>query len=233
MPIPWLASAAATHEWLHGPLPDVVKTQGKYLTSRPTTPTIIAQPDPHFLTKLDAELERLCFVQNLRQHQYGEDVAKEWPINHTPPEVKAQWQEDQAKFDDFLDNLPPTPSDDGSMQSSSFGGPTLVSHKPYPVPVAALPKVTPTKEYSFARSSRSITTLRITSQRRMSQLDNIREPFNITLMHNSVVIDESTTIIKGSRKRRYSDVENDAPVVEPRRSKRRIAVPRLQSLITG
>jgi len=233
MPIPWLAAAAATHEWLHGPLPDVVKTQGKHLTSRPTTPTYIIEPDPHFLSKLDAELERLSFVQNQRERQYGEDIAKEWPINHTPPEVKARWHEDQAKFDDFLDNLPPTPSDDGSMQSSSFGGPTLVSQKPYPVPVVSLPKVTPTKETSFFRSSRSITTLRVTSQRRLSQLDNIRAPLNMSMIHNSVIIEEPVTIIKVSKKRRYSDVENNSPISEPRRSKRRIAVPRLHGLVAA
>jgi len=233
MPLSWLHAAAATHEWLHGPLPDVVKTQGKHLVSRPTTPTYSRTLDPDFVEKLHSSLYSLLNTQKLRVHQYGENIAEEWPISHTPQEIKTNWVEERTVVDSWNDEFPPTPSDDdGSIQLSTISGRTLTMPKHTPAPEHTLPKLIGSKGDIGGCGDRLTSTLQSISSRRISRLENTNcvqttQSLIETIHIKPLAIDG----MKNSRKRRFSDVEN-APPIEPRRSKRRIAVPRLHTLIS-
>jgi hypothetical protein len=208
-------------------MPDVVTTQGRHLVSRPSTPIYERSPDLDFLDKLESRLNLALFTQNLRVHQYGKATAEEWPINHTPPEIKTKWIEDQVAFNDWFENLPPTPSDDGSMQPSTSSRQTLAMHHPCPEPEHTLPKLAASIQDTISHNNRISTTPQTTSRRRISLLENRTDA--ATLVTKSC----STVVTKTSTKRRLSDIENAPPTEDQfRRSKRRIAVPRLLSLVS-
>ncbi|KAF3480243.1 uncharacterized protein GIQ15_05590 [Arthroderma uncinatum] len=112
----WLDAAAVIDEKMHGPLPDVVSTQGHHLRPRPNSPIFERKHDPEFLEKLDFFLDDLLFLQKLRRRKYGNEVADEWPPSHTPTEIKDRWkteqEEEQRKIKALLDiPTPPTPAD--------------------------------------------------------------------------------------------------------------------------
>jgi len=223
----WLYATAILHEQFHGPLPDPVRTQGKHLVSRPSTPLHCFGPDPNFLQKLDASLESLVSRQTLRTRVYGEDIAEEWPISHTPSELKHKWEDYEALK--WIDDIPPTPSDDGSDHLYMAPSRISVNLKAYPPPEHVLPKLTILREgYSFVNNNNKLSsTLQPTSIRRKSFLEN---SFNIKVMPDipETIHVASTETKKSSRKRRLSDIENSTSTEEElRRSKRRIAVPRL------
>lgn len=222
----------ANHSTHQQPLPDIVQTQGKHLVSRPTTPTYSRAPDPDFVEKLYTSLDSLLNTQKLRVHQYGENVAEEWPINHTPPEIKTNWAEEHTAVESWIDEFPATPSDDdGSIQLSTISGRTLTMHKLTPAPEHTLPKLTASKHDIGGCSNKISSTLQSTSLRRMSRLENTNSVQTTHSLIETIHIKSlSTGNFNKSQKRRLSDVENTPPV-EPRRSKRRIAVPQFRTLI--
>lgn len=70
-------------------------------------------PDRHFVEKLQSGLDLVLFVQRLRCHKYGAQDAEEWPIGHTPPELKQRVEDEHRRYQALLDL--PTPSDSGDV----------------------------------------------------------------------------------------------------------------------
>lgn len=97
----WIQEQVALHEKSHGPLPDVVATQGQHLVTQPHTPVFPAlRSETHaFITELTASLNVLTSRQNRRRRGYGVKAAEEWPIGRTPPQVRrAQKERLRAKL---------------------------------------------------------------------------------------------------------------------------------------
>lgn len=86
----WIQGQVVTHENDHGPLPDVVATQGQHLVAQPHTPVFppLRSETHAFATKLAASLSALISRQNRRRLGYGVEAAEEWPIGRTPPKVR-------------------------------------------------------------------------------------------------------------------------------------------------
>ncbi|KAL8647821.1 MAG: hypothetical protein Q9210_005333 [Variospora velana] len=66
---------------------DIVATQGEYLVPRAGTPVFEKAYDDEFAAVLARKLKALTIVQIVRRVMYRQ-AADEWPIGHTPPEVK-------------------------------------------------------------------------------------------------------------------------------------------------
>jgi hypothetical protein len=103
---------------------DIVQTQGRHLLRHPDTP-------PHancrirrcnsFSTDLCRRLEDVQFVQRLRSKKYGADVADEWPISHTPPEIRSDYDSRERRL--MLALEAPTPPEDAyDMDDICSGG---------------------------------------------------------------------------------------------------------------
>jgi len=234
----WLATAAAIDESLHGPLPgDLVDTQGQYLLKRPSTPIYSQEHDLKFSQHLTERLESLVNIQNFRTHKYGVDVAEEYPISHTPIEIKSSWETEQAAFDKFLDELPPTPSDDGTPMST-MSGQTLVSFK-HQHTMSVSEKIELLGCIKVDEEDTSCH-LKPVSQTKLSHLDNssntsLQNLFQQTSIQPSSIQLKSGTSMqspppRNNLKRRHSDAENDYPGVQ--HQKRRFAAPALHRLIS-
>lgn len=91
----WIQGQVTLHEKNHGPLPDVVATQGQHLVTQPHTPVFPAlRSEIHaFATELAASLSALASRQNRRRLGYGVEAAEEWPIGRTPPKVRRAQKE--------------------------------------------------------------------------------------------------------------------------------------------
>ncbi|KAK2873807.1 hypothetical protein FQN49_002053 [Arthroderma sp. PD_2] len=112
----WLDAAAVVDEKLHGPLPDVVSTQGHHLKPHPDTPVFEREVEPQFVEKLNFLLAGLLFGDTLRRRKYGDEVVDEWPDGHTPTEIREQWKSEQEADERRVQALleiptPPTPGD--------------------------------------------------------------------------------------------------------------------------
>ncbi|KAG6363894.1 hypothetical protein INS49_008997 [Diaporthe citri] len=134
----WIQGQVAFHEQNHGPLPDVVATQGQYLVAQPHTPVFppLRSETEAFATELTASLGALTSRQNRRRLGYGVEAAEEWPIGRTPPKVRraqkerlraklrASLEEDsESDIEAVLDSyypLSPVPSESQGSPSSSF-----------------------------------------------------------------------------------------------------------------
>lgn len=97
----WIQGQVTFHETNHGPLPDVVATQGQHLVAQPHTPVFAPlRSEIHaFAAELAASLSALVSHQNSRRRGYGDEAAEEWPIGRTPPKVRrAQKERLRAKL---------------------------------------------------------------------------------------------------------------------------------------
>lgn len=95
--------------------PDVVATQGRYLITRPMTPSG-PMFDPLFQEKLDRAFSRYNFNQMLRKQMYGDADAEEYLSRHTPEPIRQRYRErTEREVQEFYDNM--TPSDAGSPLS--------------------------------------------------------------------------------------------------------------------
>lgn len=103
----------ADHYSLTQPLPDVVSSQGHYLVAPPDTPVIASNLDP---SELQSRLESLLRVQHLRCHLYGGENAEEWPISHTPLEIRERYFNEQKRVEALLEV--PTPPENDSIAPS-------------------------------------------------------------------------------------------------------------------
>jgi hypothetical protein len=85
---------------------DVVATQGAYLVPPPRTPVWQKAHDDEFVSELTMRLYSVIqIIQGIRRRQYFE-AADEWPINHTPPEVKAEYEARLAAYDEKWNRTP-------------------------------------------------------------------------------------------------------------------------------
>lgn len=66
--------------------------------------------DRDFHAQLKRKLEHLVFTQQLRSRIYGTHVAEDYPISHTPIEVKEQYL--RRKEEDLEDLEAPTPEEE-------------------------------------------------------------------------------------------------------------------------
>lgn len=91
----WIQGQVVIHENNHGPLPDVVETQGQHLVGQPHTPVFppLSSETQAFATELAASLSALISRQNRRRLAYGVEAAEEWPIGPTPPKVRRAQKE--------------------------------------------------------------------------------------------------------------------------------------------
>jgi hypothetical protein len=205
---------------------------------------------------LTERLESLVNIQNFRTHKYGIDVAEAYPISHTPSEIKSSWENEQVAFDKFLDELPPTPDDDGTP-SSTMSGSTLVSFKhQHTMSVTEKIELLGGIKVDDTISSH----LRPISERKLSHLDNStnRDIMNNSLhslflqasiqtplqqhQPNSASLFQTPQPKSGTSmlsppprknlKRRHSDAENDCPWDQEVQQKRRFAAPALHRLIS-
>ncbi|KAF2757275.1 hypothetical protein EJ05DRAFT_384673 [Pseudovirgaria hyperparasitica] len=91
---------------------DIVATQGAYLIHRRCTPVFEKPYDREFATKLEIRLQALEIRLEWRRAMYR-DSTDEWPIRHTPPEVKEYYrakmialeEQDDSSEDDSGDNV--------------------------------------------------------------------------------------------------------------------------------
>jgi len=235
MPSGWLSVAAAIDESLHGPLPgDLVDTQGHYLLKRPSTPIYSQEHDPEFAQQLSERLDSLVFRQHLRTHKYGKDVADEFPISHTPTDIKTSWQNEQDAYQKFFDELPPTPSDDGTP-SSTMSGSTLASFK-HQHTMSVSEKIELLGFNKQIDEPVSLPQMAPTSIRKLSQINN-------SFAHHDTATTTSTQNLfeqasmqslqpRKNLKRRHSDAENDYTLDQEHQRKRRFIAPTLHRLIS-
>ena len=212
---------------------NVVDSHGKHLRPRPSTPVHHPEHDERFLQQLDQKLSSLVFVQNQRFRRYGQSVAEEYPISHTPTEIKSAWVEEQHAFDKVLDDLPPTPSDDGSIPTytSSVGGRTFASHEVWPMPELSIPSTASTMvDITPACDSHSntITQIRSATENKLSFLES---PFNRGNIIKALkdLEDQHTP----TRKRKHSEDEKEClSAPEPQTQKRRLGMPPLVRFVS-
>ncbi|KAI4265901.1 MAG: hypothetical protein L6R35_007016 [Caloplaca aegaea] len=88
---------------------DIVATQGEYLVPRAGTPVFEKAYDDEFAAVLARKLKALTIVQLARRVMYRQ-AADEWPIGHTPPEVKERRRAELKA----LEELEGATSDEGS-----------------------------------------------------------------------------------------------------------------------
>lgn len=73
-------------------------TAGAHLITAPPTPVLhssLTDPDATFATQLQKSLKRYLWSQTLRRNIYGDDVADEYRMGHTPADV---WMEARAEL---------------------------------------------------------------------------------------------------------------------------------------
>lgn len=92
---PWIQGQIIFYEQNHGPLPDVVETDGQHLVAQPHTPVFppTRSETDAFATLLDAKLDALTSHQRRRCLGYGREAAEEWPIDRTPPKIRRAQKE--------------------------------------------------------------------------------------------------------------------------------------------
>ncbi|KAK3331566.1 hypothetical protein B0T19DRAFT_83150 [Cercophora scortea] len=79
---------------------DIVATQGAYLAPRAHTPVFPEPHDGQFAAKLKRQLELVILQQIWRRARYH-DAADEWPMGHTPPEVKEKREAELKAWDEL------------------------------------------------------------------------------------------------------------------------------------
>lgn len=86
----WIQGQVIIHENDHGPLPDVVETQGQHLVAQPHTPVFppLSFEIHAFATELAASLSALISRRDRRRLGYRVEAAEGWPIGRTPPKVR-------------------------------------------------------------------------------------------------------------------------------------------------
>ena len=95
---------------------DIVATQGVYLVPRPRTPVFEAAYNREFAATLSQILHGTVLGHRARRIKYRE-LADEWPIGRTPPEVKRKY-EDEIKA---REELEVATSDDSSHGDDGDG----------------------------------------------------------------------------------------------------------------
>jgi hypothetical protein len=73
------------------PEPDIVQSQGRHLRRRPDSP-ISPQSELEFWENLCKAFDRFTELQKFRIQKYGQDVAEEYLVHHTPLEHRKRWQ---------------------------------------------------------------------------------------------------------------------------------------------
>ncbi|KAL9616119.1 MAG: hypothetical protein Q9160_008975 [Pyrenula sp. 1 TL-2023] len=122
----WCDIPAQSEEVHHGPFPDVVTTAGAHLVTQPPTPVLSYMGTEQWARALHQKLDFLLHRQEIRYLKYGKDNAEEWPMSHTPPELKEPWLEHVRRQQWIFDNPgPPTPDDEyGPSGVVACGSPT-------------------------------------------------------------------------------------------------------------
>ena len=95
-------------------------TQGAYLIPRSHTPVWEKAYDEAFTAALDRKLNAITTVQAARRNAYHE-AADEWPIGHTPPEVKERYLAEMRALEAMMDV---TSDEDGSGDEADHTNPS-------------------------------------------------------------------------------------------------------------
>lgn len=112
---------------------DIVATQGAYLVPRAGTPVFEKTYDAKFAAALEQQIRALIVEQTCRSVMYR-GAADEWPIGHTPPEMKekrnaelkAQEEIEGATSEDSSDN-DNDDNNDISVRVEASSGKTVVA----------------------------------------------------------------------------------------------------------
>ena len=99
---------------------DIVATRGLYLVNRVGTPVDENSPDDEFAAKLARKLNAVLTAQACRKAKYGK-TADEWPIGHTPPDVKEKRMAKLRALEEHEGAVSDNDSDDHNDGSSIRG----------------------------------------------------------------------------------------------------------------
>lgn len=135
----WRYLAARAWEEEHGELLNPAETSGTYLVTAPSTPTApcIRPLRDSFARELCEKLEFVLWQQSLRRSLWGESVADEYAMGHTPVDIKERIREgwDASDGESSPDGVETPPSDftptaDPDMQSLQRHGSVREQQKP-------------------------------------------------------------------------------------------------------
>ena len=193
---------------------DIVATQGAYLFSPAHTPVWEKDYDEEFAATLSRKLRALNIRQLVRRVMYHE-AAEEWPIGHTPPEVK---ERRAAELRALEEAEGPTSDEDSASdgdsdatvndKSGAENGQAALVQTTQPQPLeAGLLLTPPLSAYS------PIPTPHRKKRRKISTRDEKEEDPRKTHVTSAAGVDFSEVISKESqeksRKRRWTDGVSD------------------------
>ncbi|KAM3065430.1 hypothetical protein ACMFMG_011450 [Clarireedia jacksonii] len=102
---------------------DIVATQGAYLIPCPDTPVFQAYDD-QFATVLQMHLHALVVAQTARNAMYH-SAADEWPMGHTPTEIKEKLEAELKAWDEIAGVTSDDESDNDNSEHK--GGNSIIS----------------------------------------------------------------------------------------------------------
>ncbi|KAI0423864.1 hypothetical protein F5Y09DRAFT_354419 [Xylaria sp. FL1042] len=123
---------------------DIVATRGAYLVPRASTPVWPEANDGRFAAALERHLNALLIVQRVRRSKYH-DAADEWPIGHTPPEVKEKHEAELKAWDEIAGVTSESSDNDDDDNNKDKGKPVAAPEAdwfPTPPPSAESPMAT-------------------------------------------------------------------------------------------
>ncbi|KAI0453498.1 hypothetical protein F5B21DRAFT_279136 [Xylaria acuta] len=121
---------------------DIVATQGEYLVPRMRTPVFEKAYDEEFAAALTRGLNALAVVQSARRNMYHE-AADEWPIGHTPPEVKERRRAELRALEELERDLSDENSDSDEVGSEKRRAAPGRASRTHPQEVRWLPTPPP------------------------------------------------------------------------------------------
>ena len=99
---------------------DIVATQGVHLIPRTNTPVFknSTHDEEHFAITLSRKLYAIQVEQIVRRVMYRQ-AADEWPIGHTPPEVKEQYEAEMKAREEQAENSSSKDDDDDDIDGDN------------------------------------------------------------------------------------------------------------------
>ncbi|KAI3316750.1 hypothetical protein HD806DRAFT_420520 [Xylariaceae sp. AK1471] len=183
---------------------DIVATHGKYLIPPMRTPVFEKSYDEEFAAELAQRLDALTIRQLVRRAKYHE-AADEWPIGHTPPEVKERRRAELRVLEELERALSDEDSDSDEVSlEKGQAAPGRASHtrlqetRWLPTPPLSTHSPIPT---SYERKRRHVSTDEVEERPRKTR---------ITSTASVDFLEDTPNMLRGSsRKRRWADDANN------------------------
>lgn len=150
---------------------DIVATQGECLVPRWHTPVWEKEYSEEFAVILTRKLDALDIAQLVRRAKYG-PAADEWPIGHTPPEMKERRVAELRALEELEDRTSDEDSDEYESHDTTADNRAAGSKETQPAPGPAASRTHP-REVGWLPTpplseQRSILKLRGRERRRLS-----------------------------------------------------------------